>query len=52
VLGRPAPQTSEPGRGFHGFDAPPEARLWFQYQSAGETARPPGPHPGAGGSSL
>ena len=22
-----------PGWGFHGFDAPPEARPWFQYQS-------------------
>ena len=28
-----------PGQGFHGFDAPPEARPWSQYQLAGETAR-------------
>jgi hypothetical protein len=31
-------QTREPGQGFHGFDAPPGARPWFQYQLAGETA--------------
>ena len=33
--------TREPGQGVHGFDAPPGARPWFQYQPAGETARLP-----------